>query len=1037
MAKNNKSSKTPDNEPQINTKDQKLLTDFLKEQAKGNKENLSFLKEQKSLQEQLLKNENRILDAVLKRKAAGRELQDISSTLADLQKKLTAEEKKSGKIKDAALAADLEFLKNYKEKVQAEFDIQSSLAKGLVARKKSLKTEQAHLKVLEEANKVAEKYVNSFDDMLEPFDQVDKWMKNIPGGGLMSEALGLDKVKENIKKKVIDQLTNAQAAGEGVNTTLLKWGAALGAFWILTKVISWFDEIEGSAVQLAKDMDISKNQAFELEKTAHAMSNEMDVMGIHTAEVTKAMAGLRAATGINYGELAKTNEAAKDLVQTTTLLMEKQGITAEEAAALNTAAVTTGANMSEMAFFAESLSDGLVSGKEIMKDIGKVSKSVLINFNKNPEALVKAVKKAKLLGTTLDDINKAGDAMLDIESSLENEMKANVLTGKHMNLNRARELALMGDTAGLQDEIVKQMGSADEYLEMEPYKRKATAEALGMSVDQLDTMMTKQKELEAAGITASELEKSLKVNQEDRAKVLEDMRKGGREEAAKLLEAKYAEDDRLKTSEKFADGMKDLTDNLKGALLPAIQGMSAAIAPVAKFFANNATWLVPLVGGFAAIALSMKAFGVAKNAIGGIKDTVGGITGMLKGGAGKGGGLLDSITGGDKAQKQLDSVNKQADSAQSIGKKIGDFGKGIGDFIKNVAKGVGDAIEGILTGLANGVGALANPKLLLGALVLGAIGLALWAFVPIVKALTPLLIGLAKVVGEVLMEALKQAGPIIKSIFEGIANVLEKVGPIITTIFEGIGAVVEKAGNAIATVMHAIADSIIKLSSIDGSKLFNVAGGVTALGIALAAFGGGGLLAGLGSALGKLFDEDPVEKFNRFALIDAGKLQAVAAAINAMSEAMKNFTSSVENVGSVDSVIEGVEKLLELADSTQPSAVENLVDNATAAVTSIFDTASSFLGGLFGSEEAAPVAAAAPAPAAVNAATPAAAPAAGPAKEATMSDIASLLKELITKVDQPIQFNIGGKVIDEIESQTALKRSTTTKLDRSYKGVRT
>jgi hypothetical protein len=44
----------------------------------------------------------------------------------------------------------------------------------------------------------------------------------------------------------------------------------------------------------------------------------------------------------------------------------------------------------------------------------------------------------------------------------------------------------------------------------------------------------------------------------------------------------------------------------------------------------------------------------------------------------------------------------------------------------------------------------------------------------------------------------------------------------------------------------------------------------------------------------------------------------------------------------------------------------------------------------------------------------------------------SLLKELIAKVDQPVRMNINGKVMDEIEKQTTLRKTYNTKVDSGY-----
>jgi hypothetical protein len=48
------------------------------------------------------------------------------------------------------------------------------------------------------------------------------------------------------------------------------------------------------------------------------------------------------------------------------------------------------------------------------------------------------------------------------------------------------------------------------------------------------------------------------------------------------------------------------------------------------------------------------------------------------------------------------------------------------------------------------------------------------------------------------------------------------------------------------------------------------------------------------------------------------------------------------------------------------------------------------------------------------------------------SEVISLLKQLIAKIDQPIKINIGGRVIEELESQASMRRSYNTKIDGAY-----
>ena len=76
---------------------------------------------------------------------------------------------------------------------------------------------------------------------------------------------------------------------------------------------------------------------------------------------------------------------------------------------------------------------------------------------------------------------KIYEGVLDFQSSIESELQASLLIGRQLNLNRARELALAGDLAGLQQEIVKQVGSEAELNRLNVIQRKSLAEALGES----------------------------------------------------------------------------------------------------------------------------------------------------------------------------------------------------------------------------------------------------------------------------------------------------------------------------------------------------------------------------------------------------------------------------------------------------------------------------------------------------------------------------------------------------------------------------
>ena len=77
------------------------------------------------------------------------------------------------------------------------------------------------------------------------------------------------------------------------------------------------------------------------------------------------------------------------------------------------------------------------------------------------------------------------DNLLEFETSLTKQFEAQVLTGKNLNLERARQLSLEGDIAGLTQEIQRTVGSLGEIQSMNVIERRAIAEAIGLSADDL------------------------------------------------------------------------------------------------------------------------------------------------------------------------------------------------------------------------------------------------------------------------------------------------------------------------------------------------------------------------------------------------------------------------------------------------------------------------------------------------------------------------------------------------------------------------
>ena len=97
-------------------------------------------------------------------------------------------------------------------------------------------------------------------------------------------------------------------------------------------------------------------------------------------------------------------------------------------------------------------------------------------------------------GLDLGTVVAAGDALLDVQSSIQDEMKAEMLIGRQLNLDAARQAALTGDRDTLVKEIAKNAGTLSEFENMTVVQQRALAKAMGVQVgDVTKILQAKEK----------------------------------------------------------------------------------------------------------------------------------------------------------------------------------------------------------------------------------------------------------------------------------------------------------------------------------------------------------------------------------------------------------------------------------------------------------------------------------------------------------------------------------------------------------------
>lgn len=268
---------------------------------------------------------------------------------------------------------------------------------------------------------------------------------------------------------------------------------------------------------------------------------------------------------------------------------------------------------------------------------------------------------------------------------------------------------------------------------------------------------------------------------------------------------------------------------------------------------------------------------------------------------------LDKYFGGDKKQES------SSGGGGLLGGLLGAGLKGLGGGLAGLGQGIGKGLGGILSGigsglrgLALGLAAFSTPPVMIGtgivtgALVVGmlALGEALNLAAPALHELQPVLLKFVEMVGGVFVKAIEKLPNIITSVGNSIATVVNSISKgakeILGTIFDGIG----------------------KMANLDPVKLVAAAGGITAIGLAIAGFGGGSAVGAAGNmiggaleGLGNLFSGSkngggPADKFEKFAQMGPGLkaagdgLGALVGAIAAMNGLdMNKASKNIELLG--------------------------------------------------------------------------------------------------------------------------------------------
>lgn len=369
---------------------------------------------------------------------------------------------------------------------------------------------------------------------------------------------------------------------------------------VMDEMINQFFIAEKEVTEMAKGLNLTKNEALQVRDGFKEIALNSGDIRVNTSRLVKANADLNA-------QLGTATVFSGELLTTTTKLTEVVGLSAEAAGSLAFQAQRSGTslraveeNVLEISYGLQQSAGTSLNMKDVLEATGKVSGQLRAQLGANPKAIAEAVTKAKLLGAELEDLASAGKQLLDFESSIEQELEAELLTGKQLNLEKARAAALAGDQATLADELAKNMGSFSDFTKMNTLQQDALAKSMGMSTDALSDMLFKQ---ETMGMNAEQL------------------RAVGKGELADRMEMLSLEERRELAQQKLAGAMGDVAT----ALLPVVEFFGT----IFEFVTGTKAVLVPLVGVLSALAAGAAAFAI-QSAKGAIQTSIQAAGGVMK-----------------------------------------------------------------------------------------------------------------------------------------------------------------------------------------------------------------------------------------------------------------------------------------------------------------------------------------------------------------------------------------------------------------------
>ena len=344
---------------------------------------------------------------------------------------------------------------------------------------------------------------------------------------------------------------------------------------LLAAALDSFTEISAASKKFREETGLTASQSKDLDNQVKNIRNNFSQLGIAADDVYDTISALK-------GEFADNARLSEAVVSSMTILNKNFGIAQKDAAKVSMI-------MQSMAGLSAETAQGVsqqvaqmanlagVAPSQVFKDIADSAEETYTYFKGDINLIAKQAIEARRLGSTLKDVLKTTEDLLDFENGIEKELVAATFVGGQFNLSQARALAYAGKNVEAQKEILKQVERSGKFADQDMFTKKVLADAAGMTVEQLTKQLQIQKLL--SGLSDDEALKAQAAI--DKGLNLNGLTQDQLMNKTKELEAQQEIADKVTQME---NSFKGIVASLGTALLPLMEGLAPLVTMIAEAF---------------------------------------------------------------------------------------------------------------------------------------------------------------------------------------------------------------------------------------------------------------------------------------------------------------------------------------------------------------------------------------------------------------------------------------------------------------------